>query len=80
VIKRCDVGVYVGQQAGPVLKENTFEASFFTGIFAEMESRPNLVSNHFNGGSKIGDLTGSQGLDVVLFRKFLKRLRDFFGK
>ena len=52
-LKNCDVGIYVGQGASPAIKDNNIEASFFTGIFVECESKPNLVNNHFNGGAKI---------------------------
>lgn len=65
-IKNCDVGVYVGQQSSPILKDNHIEASFFTGVFAECESRPNLVTNHFNGGGCSNLQHSGKGLGILL--------------
>merc|ERR1711963_1330671 len=39
IIKSCDVGIYVGQHASPVVKDNLIQNSYFTGIFAECNSR-----------------------------------------
>ncbi len=58
-IKHCDIGVYVGQASSPVLKDNIIEASHFSGIFSECESKASLVCNQFNGNS-------SKGLGVLL--------------
>ena len=66
VLKNCDVGVYVGQQANPVLKDNIIEASYFTGVFVECESKPNLVNNTFNGGAKMENpIASGKGLGIL---------------
>ena len=67
VIKNCDVGIYVGQHASPVIKDNLVQNSYFTGVFAECQSRPSLAHNQFNGGvnSKSG-ISGGKGLGVLL--------------
>jgi hypothetical protein len=49
---RCDVAVYVGDGAVPVVKENSIFSSFFAGIFAEKLSKPNIVANLLDGGAK----------------------------
>lgn len=49
---RCDVAVYVGDGAIPIVKENTISSSFFAGIFVEKSSKPNIVANSLDGGSK----------------------------
>jgi hypothetical protein len=62
---RCDVAVYAGDGAMPVVKENSISSSFFAGIFAENGSRPNIVGNVLDGGSK--DTTPSSGgLGILL--------------
>lgn len=66
MIKNCDVGVYVGQYGSPIIKDNQIEASFFTGVFAECESRANLVNNAFNGGAKFELSSHGKGLGVLL--------------
>ncbi len=65
-IKRCDIGVYVGNCANPVIKDNTITNSNFTGVFAEYESKANIVSNVFNGGSKDVVQHCGKGLGVLL--------------
>ena len=66
--KNCDVGVYVGQHASPVLKDNEIKSSFFTGVFSECESKPNLVQNQFNGSSKF-EKQSKAGLGILLISK-----------
>ena len=66
VIKSCDVGIYVGQHASPVIKDNVFQNSYFTGLFAECGSRPSLVQNMFNGGAKNDLVSCGKGLGVLL--------------
>jgi len=68
VIKNCDVGVYVGQHASPVLKDNEIKSSFFTGVFSECESKPNMVQNQFNGSSNY-DKQSKAGLGILLISK-----------
>ena len=68
-IKNCDIGVYVGQEASPILKNNDILASYFTGVFAECQSRPNMVQNVFNGGcEKLSSkkTTSGKGLGMLL--------------
>ena len=68
VLKNCDVGVYVGQTASPAIKDNSIEASFFSGVFVECESRPNLVNNQFNGGAKAENPISASGKGLgILF-------------
>ena len=67
-MKNCDVGVYVGQNASPVLKDNEIKASFFTGVFAECESKPSLVQNQFNGSSNY-DKQSKAGLGILLISR-----------
>jgi hypothetical protein len=64
-MKNCDVGVYVGQNSSPVLKDNEIKSSFFTGVFAECESKPNLVQNQFIGSSNY-DKQSKAGLGILL--------------
>ena len=67
-IERCDVGVYVGDGAMPVIKENVLRSSFFAAIFAESCSKPSIVGNTLDGGSKeVGLQSGvGSGLGVLL--------------
>ena len=66
-VRNCDVGVYVGQNASPILKNNDILASFFTGLFAECQSRPSVVQNSFDGGGSHLISTGSgKGLGILL--------------
>ena len=46
------MAVYVGDGAIPIVKENTISSSFFAGIFVEKSSKPNIVANSLDGGSK----------------------------
>jgi hypothetical protein len=62
---RCDVAVYAGDGAMPVVKENSISSSFFAGIFAENGSRPNIVGNVLDGGSKDAS-PSSGGLGILL--------------
>ena len=67
VIKNCDVGIYVaGQHASPVIKDNLVQNSYFTGVFAECQSRPSLAHNQFNGGVSKNLSLGGKGLGVLL--------------
>ena len=66
-IKRCDIGVYIGDHASPVLKDNSIGNSNFAGVFSEYESKPSIVSNSFNGGAKaFVQSSGGKGLGVLL--------------
>ena len=67
-IQRCDVGIYVGDGATPVVKENVLGSSFFAAIFAESCSKPSIVGNNLDGGSKdVGLQSGAgSGLGVLL--------------
>jgi len=68
-LARCDVGIYVGDAAMPAIKENSILSSFFAGIFAEKLSKPNIVSNVLDGGSRevvASGLPVCSGLGVLL--------------
>ena len=68
-IQRCDVGVYLGDGAMPVIKENFIGSSFFSGIFAENGSKASIVGNVLDGGSKEGGpqaAASSNGLGILL--------------
>ncbi|TRY63448.1 hypothetical protein TCAL_16601 [Tigriopus californicus] len=47
--KKCDIGVYIGNEAMPTLKSNHFESSLFTGMFVQGRSKPNILGNTFVG-------------------------------
>lgn len=64
--KHCDVGIYIGKGAMPAVKDNVIDSSFFTGLFADTNSRPNIVTNTLNGGAS--DVTGQAGKGLgILF-------------
>lgn len=68
-LARCDVGIYVGDAAMPAIKENSILSSFFAGIFAEKLSKPNIVSNVLDGGSREvvpAGVPACSGLGVLL--------------
>ena len=55
-IQRCDVGIYLGQDACPLVRDNHLESSIFAGVFAECGAKPNVIGNTFNGGAKAASL------------------------
>lgn len=67
-LARCDVAIYVCDAAMPAIKENSILSSFFAGIFAEKLSKPNIVSNVLDGGSRVvaSGLPVCSGLGVLL--------------
>ena len=50
-MQRCDVGIYVGQDSCPLVRDNGVDGSLFAGVFAEAGARANVLGNKFNGGT-----------------------------
>lgn len=51
LIKKCDIGVYIGNEAMPTLKSNHLESCLFTGMFVQGRSKPNILGNTFIGNT-----------------------------
>ena len=65
LVKQCDVGIHISQAASPAEKANVIDSSFYAGVFAEQEAKPNIVSNTFHGGEG-GPLARGLGLLFIL--------------
>ena len=74
--KQCDVGLYMTEGAMPTVKGNVIDSSFYAGIFAEQEARPNIVNNTFSGGDAGSPIHVPRGLGIL----FILSAKGLVGK
>jgi parallel beta-helix repeat protein len=62
--------------AMPTVKGNVIDSSFYAGIFAEQDARPNIVNNTFSGGDAGSPIQVPRGLGIL----FILSAKGLVGK